>query len=103
MTTLALLLGGVLAAASVVYVARPFLREPSLAPGEDRLAELGPEGARRLALVQERDRALDALKELELDHQSGKISDEDYRVLVGALRADAARALRALDRAGPPA
>ena len=34
---------------------------------------------RRLALVEERDRALAALKELEFDHRTGKIGDEDYR------------------------
>ena len=51
----------------------------------------------RLALVEERDRALDALKELELDHRTGKVSDEDYRALVAPLRAEAARAMKALD------
>jgi hypothetical protein len=100
MTTLALLLGGVLAAASVVFVARPFLREPALTSADDRLDVLGPEEANRLVLLQERDRALAALKELEVDHRSGKISDEDYRELVSSLRADAARALRALDPPG---
>ena len=47
--------------------------------------------------MEERDRALDALKELELDHRTGKVSDEDYRALVAPLRADAARAMKALD------
>jgi hypothetical protein len=46
--------------------------------------------------VEERDRALDALKELELDHRTGKVSDEDYRALVAPLRAEAARAMSAL-------
>lgn len=94
---LALLLGGVLAAACVVYVARPFLREPALAASEDRLDELGAAERERISLVEERDRALAALKELEFDHRTGKVSDEDYRVLVSTLRADAARALKALD------
>ena len=34
---------------------------------------------RRLALAEERDRALAALKELEFDHRTGKVSDDDYR------------------------
>ena len=42
-------------------------------------------------------RALSALKELEQDHRAGKVSDEDYRALVGPLRREAAEALRALD------
>ena len=54
---------------------------------------------RRLELAEERDRALAALKELELDHRTGKVTDEDYRALVGPLRREAAEALRALDRA----
>ena len=52
---------------------------------------------RRLALAEERDRALAALKELEFDHRTGKVSDEDYRALVGPLRREAAEALRALE------
>ena len=35
------------------------------------------------------------LKELEFDHRTGKVSDEDYRELVGPLRRRAADALRA--------
>lgn len=89
--TAALLLGALLAAAAVWFVARPLL-----ARGEDRVVE--PEPA-RLALEEERDRALAALKELEFDHRTGKISDEDYRELVGNLRREAATALRALDEA----
>ena len=59
-------------------------------------------GAAALELAEERDRALAALKELELDHRTGKVSDEDYRELVGPLRREAAEALRALEprRAG---
>lgn len=95
--TLAVVLGGLLAALCVVWVARPFLREPVVAAGEDRLVELDPVALARLQLAEERDRAFGALKELEFDHRTGKVSDEDYRELVGPLRADAARALTALD------
>jgi len=52
---------------------------------------------RQIELLERRDRALAALKELEFDHRSGKISDEDYRALVGQLRRQAADALRALE------
>ena len=95
MTTLALALGALLALAVVVAVARPFLREPS--PESDALAEPGELERRRLTLVEERDRALAALKELEFDHRTGKISDDDYRRLVRPLRRAAADALRALE------
>lgn len=94
--TVALLLGGVLAAACVIYVARPFFREPVLAADDDRLDELDDVERERLTLIEERDRALAALKELEFDHRTGKVSDEDYRALVVTLRGDAAQALKAL-------
>jgi hypothetical protein len=93
--TLALVLGALLAVIAVVFVARPFLREP--APASDRLDEPGELERRRLELVEERDRVLAALKELEFDHRTGKVTDEDYRAQVGPLRRRAADALRALE------
>ncbi len=91
-----ILLGIVLAAAVVLVVALPFLREPTVE--DDRLDAPGEDEERRLALVEERDRALAALKELEFDHRTGKIGDEDYRELVGPLRQAVAAALRAIER-----
>lgn len=95
MTLVALALGAALAVACVLYVAGPFLREP--APADDGLDQPGELERRRLALAEERDRALAALKELEFDHRTGAVSDEDYRRLVGPLRGQAAQALRALE------
>lgn len=98
--TLALLLAALLAVACVVAVALPFLRDPE--PVSDSLDELNEPERRRLELLEARDRALGALKELEFDHRTGTISDEDYKMLVGSLRRDAASALRALgDEAQP--
>jgi hypothetical protein len=96
--TLALIAAAVLAVLVVVYVAQPFLREPE--PKVDRLAELDELERRRLALLEERDRAVEALRELEFDHRTGKLSDEDYRTLVGPLRRRAALATRALEPRG---
>jgi hypothetical protein len=93
--TLALVLGAVLAVFVVLAVARPFLREPMAV--SDALDEPGELERRRLSLAEERDRALFALKELEFDHRTGKISDDDYRRLVGPFRRAAAEALRALE------
>jgi len=93
--TLGLVLGALLAFDCVFLVARPFLREP--VADDDRIVELGPLERRTLELAEERDRALAALKELEFDHRTGKISDEDYRELVGPLRRRAAETLRALE------
>jgi hypothetical protein len=93
--TAALVIAALVAVAAVVLAALPFLRDP--VPTADRFDEQDELERRRLALAEERDRALAALKELEFDHRTGKISDEDYRRLVGPLRAAAAEALRALE------
>ena len=93
--TLALVLSALLAVVCVVAVALPFLRDPE--PASDSLDELDEGKRRRLELVEARDRALAALKELEFDHRTGTISDQDYRALVGTLRRDAATALQALE------
>jgi hypothetical protein len=93
--TVALVLGALFALACVLFVARPFLLDPEAK--DDELDEPSAEERRRLDLLEQRDRALAALKELEFDHRSGKISDEDYRSLVGGLRRQAAEALRSLE------
>jgi hypothetical protein len=92
--TAALVLGALLAVAAVWFVARPFLSRGEEGPSEEPPPE-------RLALEEERDRALAALKELEFDHRTGKVSDEDYRSMVGELRRQAADALKALDPGTP--
>ena len=90
-TAIALALAGLLAVVCVLWVARPFVREPE--PADDTLA--APE-ERRLALLEERDRVLAELKQLEFDHRTGTVSDEDYRAQLGPLRRDVASALQAL-------
>jgi hypothetical protein len=96
----ALTVAALLTALCVVFVARPFLREPS--PEVDRLDDSTPQERQRVHLLEERDRALAALKELEFDHRTGKVSDADYRQLVGPLRGRAAQALRALEHEDRP-
>ena len=96
--TVALALGALLAAGCVVLVALPWLREPV---AEDDVLDAPDEAERwRLDLEEQRDRALAALKDLETEHRGGKLSDDDYRALVGPLRREAAEALRALERRG---
>jgi hypothetical protein len=95
--TLQIVVAALVALACVVFVARPFLAEPDASGAADRLDEPGELERRMLELAEERDRALGALKELEFDHRTGKVSDEDYRELVGPLRRRAAEALRALE------
>jgi hypothetical protein len=96
--TLALVFSALLAICCVVAVALPFIREPE--PESDELSELEEPERRRLELLETRDRALASLRELEFDHRTGTVSDEDYRALVGPLRREAASALQALEREG---
>jgi hypothetical protein len=93
--TAALVLGAALALVVVAFVARPFLREP--APASDDLVQLSDAERERLELVEERDRAVAALRELEFDHRTGKVTDSDYRTQVGPLRRRVAEALKALE------
>jgi hypothetical protein len=91
---IALILGALIAVAAVVIVALPFLRDT----GEPELID-DPGSERILLLIEDRDHALAALKELEFDHRTGKVDDADYRAGVGPLRRAAAEALQALDAA----
>lgn len=95
--TIALVLAAALAIVCVVVVALPFIREPE--PESDALDELDEAERQTLELLEERDRTLAALKELEFDHRTGTVSDEDYRAQVGPLRREVAAALRALETA----
>ena len=101
MTVAALLLAALLAVACIVFVALPFLREPE--PESDVLGGLDEEERALLGLFETRDRALAALKELEFDHRTGAVSDEDYRRLVGPLRREVAAAIQGIEQGRPPA
>jgi hypothetical protein len=95
MEAFALTLAALMTAGAVVFVAQPFLRRsPQRHEGEPR-KPVSP----RLTLLERRDRALAALKELEFDHRTGKVSDADYLSLLDPLRREAAEALHSL--AGP--
>ena len=95
-----LFLGALIAALAVLLVALPFLRRSG--DDDDRIDQPTDAQEQRLLLIDERDHALAALKELEFDHRTGAIDDTDYRAMVGPLRRAAADALRALDAYLPP-
>ncbi len=90
------MLAAALAVACVLAVSLPFIREPE--PDSDDLDDLDEGERHRLELLERRDRALSALKELEFDHRTGTVSDEDYRAQLGPLRRDVASTLQALGR-----
>jgi hypothetical protein len=74
-------------AATCGFVGRPIrsARRPLAASGEIA------------ALEAERDARLDAIRDAELDLQTGKLSADDHRVLDARLREEALAALRRLD------
>ena len=78
-----------LAVAVVALVAWPLVRERSV--------EMSAPDARRLALLERRDAALQALQELDLDHQAGKLTDEDAERERQTLRDEAVATLAELE------
>jgi hypothetical protein len=76
-----------------LFVTRPLWRSdagrPDAQGGSDEIADL--EAAR--------DAKYGEIREAELDHRVGKLSEEDYRAVDRALRAEAIEILHALDTA----
>ena len=85
---------GAIALAVVLFIAWPLVRPASEA---DRIDPLSDAQRRRLALREERDLALQAIRELEVDRATNHIGDRDYEELVAEERARAAAAIKALD------
>ena len=75
-------------------VTRPLLR---------RAEREGPDEARREALEAAKEAKYREIRDAELDHQMGKLSDEDYRTTDRELRRQAIEILRQLDELGPEA
>ena len=84
-----------LAVTVVALVAWPLVHE--------RSAETTAPDAQRLALLERRDAALQALQDLELDHRAGKLTDEDAEQERQILRNEAVAALAELEGLTPPA
>ena len=90
-----LLLVIVAAAAVVLVVSAPFRRARGQGAEADEAGSL-PDVA---ALEAAREAKYREIRDAELDHSTGKLSDEDFHAVDGALRAEAISILRALDRA----
>ncbi|MBX3133781.1 MAG: zinc ribbon domain-containing protein [Gemmatimonadaceae bacterium] len=89
---LALFLGAALAVLALAYVLLPILRGSAAAP----LTALAPEAAPESS-------AIDALREIEFDQATGKLSDEDYAALKAAYTPRALDELRARESAAASA
>jgi hypothetical protein len=85
----------VLVVTAIFVIGWPLLH--TAAP-EDVVAPPTAAADERVRLREERDQALEALRDLELDRRTGKIADEDFAVLDAELRSRAAAAIEALER-----
>jgi hypothetical protein len=85
----------VAAAVVVLVVSAPFRR----APGQGAEAEDAGSPPDVTALEAAREAKYREIRDAELDHRTGKLSDEDFHAVDTALRAEAISILRALDRA----
>jgi transposase len=83
----------VLVIVAVLFVALPLVRS---GPAEEWRVESADQ-QRLVELRERRDQALLSLRELELDHETGKLDDHDYEVARRELRDEAVAALAALD------
>jgi hypothetical protein len=78
----------------VVWVVSAPLRHARAGRGEDRIA------VETDALLAAKEAKYREIRELELDHRTGKLSEDDFRAQDRARRAEAIEILRALDELG---
>jgi hypothetical protein len=72
------------------------------APLRARRGEEAGESAERAELEAEREAKYREIRDAELDHRTGKLSEADWRAQDRALRAEAIEILRRLDELDPP-
>jgi hypothetical protein len=92
-----LLLILVVLVAVVVFVSAPLRRTPAGTELPEDPSEATSSELRELEAA--RDAKLRELRDAELDHRTGKLSDADYAAVDATLRAEAIEILRALDEA----
>jgi hypothetical protein len=79
---------------AVVWLVSAPIRHARSGRGEDRVA------VERDALLAAKEAKYREIRELELDHRTGKLADEDFRIQDRARRAEAIEILHALDALG---
>jgi hypothetical protein len=89
----AILIGLIILAGSAYYIIRPLRRPRAGARSADAV----------LSLEAQRDAVYVQIKELDLDHATGKVNDDDYARLRAELVAQAAQILKQIDGVVPPA
>ena len=87
MDAIAVIVSFALFIAVLYLVVRPFLVPPEAVPEE----YVSPE------LESQKNRIIDAIREIEMDYQTGKLSEEDYTLLKSRYTAAAAEVMRRID------
>ena len=97
--TLGMFVGALLLIGLLYWVMRPFWQ------GADwqRAAPHSDEDLQLEQLLFQRESVLQGLRDLEMDHQAGKLNDEDFAALEAQLRAEGVAVLKALDEFGASA
>ena len=99
---MALIAGLVLALLAVLLVLEPVLRAASGRVVVDAAPIFSDSDDEDDPLLARRDRALAALKEIDFDQATGKLSDEDYGRMKTQFTAEALDAIKAADAANAP-
>ncbi len=93
----ALIIGTLLAVAALAYVLYPLFFAAAAGPAESRAAALDDAGSMSTETVREKELAVAALREIEFDRATGKLSDADYAQLKQRYTERAIAAMRAED------
>lgn len=89
------ILAGLLGLGAILFAAWPLLRPPDRLPQPDD----GPDTDRIRELLERRELALSALRDLEEDFRLGRVDEKDYEALRARYRRRAVAALKAVDQA----
>ena len=81
---------------AVALVGWPLVTHRAEDPPED------PRADARRAIDEDLQRSLDAIREIDMDHRAGNLSDADFATLDGAERARAVELMRRADELAPP-
>ena len=95
------MLAAVLILAAVALVVVVALAWPLVTRRGEAEAPPDPRAERRRAVEEDLERSLAAIREIEMDHRAGNLSDEDFAALDGAERARAVELMRRRDELGP--
>ncbi len=93
MVLISLTLALIVAVVAFIYVAEP-LRKPSTTLRADEDDEL-------VDLIQRKDAVMRSIKEVEFDHHTGKLSEEDYEAYDQRMRQQAISLIRQIEKRSP--